>query len=192
MWLNSVKTVESEDNLRDYYQKELKRIRNFCKRNQVLKRYLKSGATFLDTQIFVRGHTEMSLYLAPEDYCHDRSFGTSHDQVVARFMAYELITEYIHSQLKELENSDTSILYWTDSKVDIVELIYALHAARVINNGRVELNQISAGIAQAFQVELDDIYRTFKDIKQRDAPTKFLDKLRKRLKDRIHTELKNS
>jgi Mg2+ and Co2+ transporter CorA len=192
VWLNNVRTVESEDSLSNHYRKELKRIRNFYKRNQVLKRYLKSGATFLDTQLFVRGHTEMSLYLAPEDYCHDRSFGTSHDQVVARFMVYDLITEYIQSQLKEIGNSDNSLLYWTDSKVDAVELIYALHSARAINNGRVELNQISTGIAQIFQVELDDIYRTFKDIKQRDVPTKFLDKLRKRLKDRISTELKNS
>ena len=70
--------------------------------------------------------------------------------------------------------------------MDLIELIYALHAVKSINNGQVEIKDIASLVQEAFNIELGDYYRTFIEIRSRKIhPTKFLDNLKKSLTNRI-------
>ena len=183
-----------------YYDRELKHIRNFRRRNEQFCHYMRSKNTFLDEKLFTRAESGMNMYLDPEFYCFDRSFGTTHDHVLARLMANQAIAQYIGEQLGQLgtatatfgEAHANSTLEWTDPKVDLVELIYALHAVQCLNHGNIELHEIVAVFEKVFNLELDDVYRTFMDIKIRKTPTKFLNALQTHLMSRIHEERKSA
>ena len=198
-WLYNLCTHKTEDateNLRKQYNKTLKRISAFQKRHHTFYRYMKAGDTFLDKKLFTRGNSEMNMYLDPECYCFERNFSTSYDYILAKLLANKSIVIYIKNKLKTrdlpIEPSIMSHLNWTDSKVDLVELIYALHSAQSLNNGNVELSEIALVFEQVFNIELKDFYRTFADIKSRKTSTKFLNLLRSQLAERIREEQQNT
>jgi len=199
VWLYNLYTRKAEDtteSVRNQYHKTLKRIREFRKRHHSFYRYIKSGDTFLDEKLFMRGNSEMNRYLDPDYYCFERSFSTSFDHELAKLLANKFIVAYIQGELKvkghPVRSSVVSQLNWTDSKVDLVELIYALHSAQSLNNGNVELSEIALVFEQVFNIELEDFYRTFSDIKSRKTSTKFLNLLRSQLIERIKEEQQNT
>lgn len=75
---------------------------------------------------------------------------------------------------------------WTGTKVDLVELIYALEAEGCFNHGNVKINEIAAYIEVVFNIDLGDYYGTFKELRNRVSRTAFLDRLIKVLKDRMN------
>jgi len=87
--------------------------------------------------------------------------------------------------LKSLNN-----LVWSDSKVALVELIYALYASQSPNNGKIEIQNLASFFQQSFNIELGDFYRKYLEIKARKYnPTKFLDTLRDALVKKMEEEL---
>ncbi|MEA1785437.1 RteC domain-containing protein [Arenibacter sp. GZD96] len=59
-----------------------------------------------------------------------------------------------------------------------IELIYALHYARVIKDGKSDIQEIALSLQQLFSFDLGDFYKTFNEIKARKkGRTKFLDDL---------------
>ena len=81
-------------------------------------------------------------------------------------------------------------LNWTGSKIDLVELIYALHHSKIINTGNIDLKEILLSFSTFFNIELDDsVYRTFHDIKNRKTiKTRFLNKIAENLNDILEDE----
>lgn len=78
--------------------------------------------------------------------------------------------------------SQTTSLSWTDSKVALVELIYALHEAGVFNNGKSDIKQIVGCFEEQFSVDLGNYARVFSEIRiRKSGQTNFLDHLRERL-----------
>ena len=74
---------------------------------------------------------------------------------------------------------------WTGAVVEIVELIYALHEMKRIDDGEIAMNEL-------FGIRLDarNLYDAYTDIKRRkgDSRTYFLDKLRERLNLRMQCD----
>ena len=67
-------------------------------------------------------------------------------------------------------------LTWIDSKTDLCELIFALHAKGSF--GRIPLTRLASYIQNVFNIELNsNISRTFSDMCLRNDPTPFLDSL---------------
>ena len=68
-------------------------------------------------------------------------------------------------------------LKWEGNIIDLVELIYSIHATGYTNTS---LKSLFTVIGDVFDVELKDFYRVFKDIKNRvkGDRTKFLDELK--------------
>ena len=65
---------------------------------------------------------------------------------------------------------------WTESKTDLCELIFALHAKGVF--GHTPLTRLANYIQKVFNVELNSNFsRTFNDMSLRNDPTPFLDSL---------------
>ena len=107
-------------------------------------------------------------------------------------MAYELLIKHLQNEIDKLslrvpnENIIVSNLTWTGSKVGLIELIYAMAEAKVINNGNIDIKEIASTFEKLFKIDLGDFYRSFMEIRQRKRNnTKFLDLLRLNLKKRI-------
>src|SRR5690606_29638157 len=111
----------------------------------------------------------------------DHRFCTSHDYKVAKILANDLIQVYLEDQLNNSSKkklSDNSSLNWTASKTALTELIYALHAKGVFNNGNADIKLIAKTSESAFNIDLGDFYHTFMELKARKINrTKFLDSL---------------
>lgn len=149
------------------------------------------------------GRTEHdSLYFMRENYdiladvnCHlldrDSSFTTLHDSSVAMILANERLVEYVSGEMDSLSEKlhlkftsiiDSKLLQWTDSKVALVEFIYALHAGGCFNHGNTSLKDIAFCCEILFDIEIGDFYRIFLEIRNRKkSRTQFLDKLKDRI-----------
>jgi hypothetical protein len=74
----------------------------------------------------------------------------------------------------------------TSNKTDLVELIYALVEAGVLNNGTAEIKGVVLYFQRIFQVDLRAYYHKFSDISNRKKDQAvFLDKLKSCLLRRI-------
>lgn len=77
---------------------------------------------------------------------------------------------------------------WSVSKIHLVELIYALHSREAMNNGAISIKELVMLFETILEVDLGDIYRSWKDIQLRENPTKFLDELKESLLKRLSEE----
>ena len=81
---------------------------------------------------------------------------------------------------------------WTGAVVEIVELTYALHEMKRIDDGEIAMNELAGFFGELFGIRLDarNLYDAYTDIKRRkgDSRTYFLDKLRERLNLRMQRD----
>ncbi len=83
-------------------------------------------------------------------------------------MAYEELQQYLHHLLKKLKSNSIprisqthNTMQWTDSKVALIELAYALHSSGSLNAGKVGIKQIISFFEQSFEIDLGNFYRVF-------------------------------
>jgi hypothetical protein len=78
-------------------------------------------------------------------------------------------------------------LKWTGNVIDLVELVYAIHASGYTNNGKTSLKELFTVMGEVFDIEVKKFYRSFKDIKNRvkGDRTRFLDELKQALTDKM-------
>lgn len=178
-----------------YLQKELNRLKHFFDDNLDFYQYYRSGATYLDKKYFLRG--KIDIHFSPDTYYYsaDPKFSTSHDYKVSRIIANELVRIYLISALGELEQKDDehkmngtqkAPFSWTAPKASLIELIYALQALGVYNNGSADVKQIATTFERMFNIDLGNYYNVFQEIRMRKKnQTSFLDKLKEKLIQRI-------
>lgn len=195
------KPTGTEKQLKRYFINHLKSINLFMDNNMAFYQYYRSESNFMDEQYFVRSKNNLHLILDQHTYNYDITFNTSHDNKVAQIIANDLLRDYLQKQLNIIEQnlfsentSSTAIqesqLKWTDNKIKLIELIYALHSTKCINSGNVELSEIATTFEKVFDIELKDYYRKYIEIKGRKGEyTKFLDQLKQALENRINVEL---
>lgn len=181
-----------------YYRNEIRKIENFCLDHQEFHKYMRNDYTYLDDKYFIRGKFELSLVADCSIFNSDPEFSTTHDCLVSKILANDLLNSYLQSQIANLEQKDHSAnknyvvlkgkYIWTDTKTALVELIYAIHSIKCVNNGSIEIKEITKFFEYLFQIDLKDIYREFLNIKSRQNPTKFIDSLRTSLLKRIEQD----
>ena len=188
----------SENAKKIFYEKELAQIDNYFKSNIEFMTYYKTGSEYLDSTYFLRNNSEHNM-LADESYFFsDKKFTTTHDDRISQILACELLAIHIRKEINNLEKREGmepikqyhKTLVWTDSKVFLVELIYALHTAGSFNRGTLELKELAQTLSESCNIDLGDIYRTWAEIKLRKEPTKYLDILKALLENRINNDLK--
>lgn len=187
--------VGSLQDTRRYFENELLLIRIFYDHHVQLYQYLLSGATYLDTKLFVRGNNDLPCDFSTSSVDTDTRFTTHYDYIVARIQANERLQLYLLRSLRNLENvhmgNDESpirkSLIWTGSKVHLIELAYALCESKQINGGTTGVIEIAERLEELFQLKLGSVYRTFQEMRQRkkDSRTKFLDLMQERLLHRM-------
>jgi hypothetical protein len=181
---------------KDYTLKQLDRLKVFFDNNIDFYRYYRTGNTDLDKQYFLRGKPDIHLNLDNFYFERDSTFFTGFDSKVAKILANDMLSIYLNAELSKLEEPSTNQfespkfskikVTWTDSKVALVELIYAIYSTGSINNGNSDLKSLGFYFENVFNIELGDIYRTYLEIRGRKGNrTQYLDELRKSLISRM-------
>jgi hypothetical protein len=105
-----------------------------------------------------------------------------------------MLIVYLERKLEELSGKFTlnntllnTNLNWTASKVDLVELIYALQQSGAINGGNIDVKELAIGFGKMLNIDIEDnLYRAYLDIKSRKTvQTKFLNTITENLNKKI-------
>lgn len=188
---------------RDYIDNEIQRLQKHNQRNLDFIKYYRENATHFDKFYFVRGKDNISLASDTSHFYTDAEFSTSHDNMIAKIMAYDLLINHYQQELKNLRNiekgsksnqatnlnSSEKYLKWTASKTDLIELIYALQTSGAIEDGMEPIKVLASAFEKIFNTNLGNFYRTYLEIKERkNDRTKFLDKMKITLLNKMNTE----
>tara|TARA_R100000353_G_scaffold52219_2_gene41571 strand:- start:74740 stop:75591 length:852 start_codon:yes stop_codon:yes gene_type:complete len=188
-------TIKSQQ---DFIDSEINRLQESNRRNIDFIKYYREGSELLDEFYFLRGKDNISLVSNTSHFYTDAEFSTSHDNAIAKIMAYDLlISHYVEelSYLRDLSNgvqnklstlSNGERLGWTASKTDLIELIYALQASGAIKSGTAGIKEMASACEDIFELKLGNVYRTFLEIRERKIDqTKFIDRLKATLLRRM-------
>jgi hypothetical protein len=131
------------------------------------------------------------------DYYQYPEFSSSHDMLWAKIKAMYRFIHYIREAMQKLNAGNAmlfdekkhKVLLWTAPKTALTELIYALYSNGALNHGGADINTIAASFEDFFNIKIDNIYKTYSEIKERkSSKTKFLEELMMNLQQKIHKE----
>ena len=177
-----------------HLKKEMETIDGFFVRNSEFFRYYRSGTDFLDRYYFLRESFRHEpdieyFYMEREPW-----FSTNCDLKVAIILAYEKLQPYLRSELNKLKELQQAVRVpdfskrqhtWTANKIDLVELIYALSATSGIDYGKSSISEMTRYAEAVFNIDLSNVGRCYYEICLRSHQTRFLDKLKEALINRI-------
>ncbi|MEM7485489.1 MAG: RteC domain-containing protein [Bacteroidota bacterium] len=174
----------SKKKQRKHLENEMDGITKFFSINSIFINYLRLRRTDLDDRYFVRKYLNDSALVPTNGTQYDPDFNTMRDVLLAKVRASYRYMEYINRSLSELRSDELSdnenqfpVLQFNGNKIDLVELIYALHAAKVFK-GNPDISHIQKAVERVFGVELGSIYTRFQQIRNRSGEhIKFLPKL---------------
>ena len=181
------------DKQREYLCDILNDINKYNSKRLDFIRYYRSGSTHLDALYFLRDSTDAEQYL--ETFFHelDPKFSTNCDFKVAKILSNDMLSAYLMQEIELLNdngmragsfNFPTTKKTWKGSKAELQEQIYAWDSAGTF--GDVPLTQLYDYIQNVFNIQLDtNLSRTFGDLKIRNTPTPFLEKLKDALLRRM-------
>ncbi|MFD0762761.1 RteC domain-containing protein [Lutibacter aestuarii] len=203
-WLHNYlleKPISGNSKQQKYISNELDRLDSRKWKQLEFVKYYRLKEDKLDHLYFLRDIEQLDLFIDSSHHFKDPEFTTSHDYLVSKIIAHDLLIAFFSNELKILKNkksNDVVIeevkpailrdLNWTGTKTDLVELIFALKESGVLRNGRAELKKIKNVIELLFEIELGNIYKVFEQIKAREKDqTKFIDSLKIGLINRIES-----
>lgn len=178
---------------KEYLCEELDAINKYTNKRLDFVRYYRSGSTHLDSLYFLRGRVDTEQYLETFYYELDPNFSTNCDFKVAKIMANDMLSAYLMQEIAFLNdngmkfgnfNFPATKKTWMGSKTELQEQIYSWDSAGSF--GDVPLTQLYDYIQNVFNIQLDgNLSRVFSDLKIRNVPTPFLDKLKNALLKRM-------
>lgn len=178
---------------KEYLSDELDTINKYTNKRLDFVRYYRSGSTHLDSLYFLRGKSDPEQYLETFYYELDPNFTTNCDFKVAKILANDMLSAYLMQEIELLNdngmkpgsfNFPATKKTWMGSKTELQEQIYAWDSA--CSFGDVPLTQLYDYIQNVFNIQLDgNLSRAFGDLKIRNVPTPFLDKLKNALLKRM-------
>jgi hypothetical protein len=195
--IETKKPYGGEKVLRKYLNNELNKLKRFFDNNLDFYKYYRTNSTYLDYKYFVRGKYDIKLSLDTFYFEADHRFSTSHDYKVAKIIAHDLVQVYLEDEIANLERREhkseqkaevlpKSTVFWTGSKVSLIELMYAIHADGSLNHGTMELNAVADLFERLFNIDLGQFHRSFLELRERKTGrTKYLDTLREKLIKRM-------
>lgn len=181
-----------------YLQQQIDKLQTFFNDNLEFYNYYRRGAMSMDEQYFVRGNRDLRMPLESFHFLIDDQFSTCQDGTVATIMAYDMLIVYLRKEVDDLNNNmeptkntimeKPSKLFWTGSKTELIELLYALHTSKCINGGTVDIKELASHFEYFYNVDLGNYYHTFIDIRSRKSSrTRFLERLIEMLNQRMES-----
>lgn len=186
------KPVGHPETLAAYLHGELKRLDEYAREHSEFSRYYRSKATHLDRFYFLRGAERMAGRCCDVfSFDRDAVFSTIGDAVVAKILANGMLQTYLLEELDALEELRSYQplfpkvrLTWRGSKAELNELLFALDSSKCF--GDVPLTRLANYLQNVFNVELDhNLSRVLGDMRLRNEPTPFLDRLAEALLKRM-------
>ncbi len=167
--IESSKLHMNENDLLHLIDKKGRMFRHIMRENLEFVKYYNSGLTHLDKLYFARNTDLSAISKHSTNMLLDPEFNVSHDCVAANIIAFDLFKKHMvpHQDLKMTVGPPNPKLKWTGSKLDLVELIYALQASGAINYGEADLKEICSALESVFQIHVGDLYRAFHTISNR-------------------------
>lgn len=87
-------------------------------------------------------------------------------------------------------SADTSVVNWSGSSIELVELIYAMIETKSFNSGNIKIKELLKIFCQTFNCNIKDCYRIYTDIgRRKGSKTIYLNRLKSALKERIDKDL---
>jgi hypothetical protein len=179
----------SPGSFRRELEKEMARIEEFYERHRQLLQSTCEDDPFWDGCLYTRRGCgdwwaeEEGLYI-DEDF-------TIGSYWVAKNRANETLQKWLLEQLESADGAGvpaeaTPSLRWTAKQVDFYEVLYALHLTGCLNNGKATLKETMEGFATFLGVPLGNFSVGLQEIARRKiTPTKFLDKMLEKLKEKL-------
>ena len=179
-------TIKSQE---EFIDSEINRLQESNRQNIDFIKYYREDSELLDEFYFLRGNDKISLLSNTSHFYTDAEFSTSHDNTIAKIMAYDLLINHYVEELSYLRDLSFGLpnklntltngerLGWTASKTDLIELIYALQASGAIKSGTAGIKEMASACEDIFELKLGNVYRTFLEIRERKIDqTKFIDR----------------
>ncbi|WP_093977162.1 RteC domain-containing protein [Arenibacter algicola] len=179
---------------RSYLDAEIKKLQEYYYYNSEFIKYYRQNATFLDEFYFLRGNDNIGLLSDTSHFYTDAEFSTSHDNAVAKILAYDLLLNHYTNELNDLKKSTRKIssneklleslnLTWTSNKIDLIELVYALIASGAVKG---DIKDLATAFEKILDIDLGNYYRSFLEIRGRKEDfARFLDLLKTSLIKKI-------
>lgn len=177
----------------DLIDKYLKKCDKFFLNHIDFGQYLEMNDTYLDEYYFTLKENEKGSISYCQNYFFDLEFNTPADMLLAQFKAYGRFVNYLKERFATDANSlnektETTIhLQWVGSKIDLIELVYAIHASKSIEKG-TGLKDVAKACERLFNIDLGNYYRKFIELRNRKMVerTQYIDKLKSSLIDRMN------
>ena len=180
-----------------YYKQVITECHLASKKDNEFFKYYRSGFTHNDHLYFTRNGTKQSISKHITRIFIDTKRCSLYDYNVATILANDKLAEYYENKIEQINNSCNiknlaiqSNLNWTASKIDLVELIYALQKSGAINGGNTDVKELATSFGKMLNIDIDDsVYRTYQDIKSRKSlRTKFLNTLSENLNHKLNED----
>ncbi len=156
-------------------------------------RYYRSDSSHLDASYFLRGQTDAEQYMETFRHEFDLVFSTNCDFKVAKILANDMLSAYLIDEIELLteygiknftNGFPATKMTWMGGKAELQEQIFSWDSAGTF--GKMPLTQLFDYIQNVFNIQLDrNLSRSFDDLKIRNTPTPFLDKLKDALLRRM-------
>lgn len=181
------------DKQREYLSEILENINKYNIKRLDFIRYYRSCASHLDTLYFLRDRTDTEQYLETFYYELDPKFTTNCDFKVAKILANDMLSAYLMNEIALLNDNGLKAdsfgfpatkKTWKGSKTELQEQIFSWDSAKTF--GDVPLTQLYDYIQNVFNIQLDkNLSRVLDDLKIRNTPAPYLDKLKDALLRRM-------
>ncbi len=90
--------------------------------------------------------------------------------------------DQLEKTITDLQSPGPTPFQWTGSKAALTELLYAMLAAGVLNNGTIGIKEAAQNFEKIFQTDLGNYYHCFNEIRLRKKNrTALLDLLREKV-----------
>lgn len=184
---------------RAWLEGELAQVERFFHQHEFHYRYYLLGGSELDELYFLRGRQEGGSRLLPNVPEPDPEFSTGTDYLFAKFMAMEMMGDWLRERLGYLsdgralsgmERQPAGELQWTGESINLAELAYGVFLTGQLNHGRASIGEVFRWLEEKLGVALGVPSKRMGEIRRRKAVsfTKFLDEMRKAIHGKLDDE----
>jgi len=183
------------DRQKEYLSGILNDINRYNHKRLDFIRYYRSGSSSLDSLYFLRLQADTEQYMETFSHEFDPNFSTNCDFKVAKILANDMLSDYIESEIETLNNNNNNIsvnsfgfpavkLTWKGTKAEFQEQVLAWDSASTF--GDVPFTQLHSYMQNVFNIQVDGkLSRVLDDLRTRNEPTPFINKLKKLLLRRM-------
>lgn len=151
----SKKPVGGKVALLEYYNQAMEAVSSFFKKHENLYNYMKLDRTDFDEAYFTRDAINEVMPELDGRFCTLKSYELS------RILGMEAVRLHLMGELYDLEfgeakpanGKEEERMVWTDAKVKLIELGYALKFRGSINNGKVSTSKLMKYLGFVFGVD---------------------------------------